>query len=158
MALFTDQCFAALSDRPRKSGALEIYCGPFRERRSGFVLSRPRRTGVAELLARGFAMVASHNGACRLGAVLASCVAALALSAQVARADPPEDPHKPDMTKGYCPGGRWGWGNLAVCDGEKYPDGSFWHQWMKSWMTGPQFYYDCVGGDEPLPGPPPRWL
>ena len=64
-------------------------------------------------------MVASHNGACRLGAVLASCVAALALSAQVARADPPEDPHKPDMTKGYCPGGRWGWGNLAVCDGEK---------------------------------------
>ena len=28
-------------------------------------------------------------------------------------------------------------------------------QWMKTWMTGPQFYYDCVGGDEPLPGPPP---
>lgn len=26
----------------------------------------------------------------------------------------------------------------------------FWHQWMKTWLTGPQFYYDCVGGDEPL--------
>jgi len=48
-----------------------------------------------------------------------------------------------------------GAGQLAVCDGEKYPDGSFWHQWMKTWMTGPQFYYDCVGGDEPVPGPPP---
>ncbi|WP_243703576.1 hypothetical protein, partial [Mycobacterium marinum] len=58
-------------------------------------------------------------------------------------------------TLGYCPGGRWGWGELAVCDGEKYPDGSFWHQWMETYMTGPQFYYDCVGGDEPLPGPPP---
>ena len=57
--------------------------------------------------------------------------------------------------EGLLPGWSWGWGELAVCDGEKYPDGSFWHQWMKTWMTGPQFYYDCVGGDEPLPGPPP---
>jgi hypothetical protein len=91
----------------------------------------------------------------RVGAAILSCAAALTVSTAVARADPPDDPHKPDMTKGYCPGGRWGWGNLAVCDGENYPDGSFWHQWMKEWMTGPQFYYDCVGGDEPLPGPPP---
>jgi len=90
----------------------------------------------------------------RLGAPILGCAAALVFSTAVASADPP-DPHKPDMTKGYCPGGRWGWGELAVCDGEKYPDGSFWHQWMKTWMTGPQFYYDCVGGDEPLPGPPP---
>ncbi|AGC63689.1 putative secreted protein [Mycobacterium liflandii 128FXT] len=90
----------------------------------------------------------------RLGAAILGGVAALMFSTAVATAGPP-DPHQPDMTKGYCPGGRWGWGELAVCDGEKYPDGSFWHQWMRTYMTGPQFYYDCVGGDEPLPGPPP---
>jgi hypothetical protein len=90
----------------------------------------------------------------RYGAAVLGCAAAFLLSTPVASADPP-DPHQPDMTKGYCPGGRWGWGNLAVCDGEKYPDGSFWHQWMKTWAVGPQFYYDCVGGDEPVPGPPP---
>ena len=86
-------------------------------------------------------------------AAISSFAAALAVSTAIAGADPP-DPHQPDMTKGVCPGGRWGYGNLAVCDGEKYPDGSFWHQWMKTWMVGLQFYYDCVGGDEPLPGPP----
>ncbi|BBX95640.1 hypothetical protein [Mycobacterium lacus] len=90
----------------------------------------------------------------RHGAAILGCAAAFAFSTAVASADPP-DPHQPDMTKGYCPGGRWGFGNLAVCDGEKYPDGSFWHQWMKTWIVGPQFYYDCVSGDEPLPGPPP---
>ncbi|HTQ18478.1 hypothetical protein [Mycobacterium sp.] len=90
----------------------------------------------------------------RHGAAILGCTAALVFSPAVASADPP-DPHQPDMTKGFCPGGRWGYGNLAVCDGDKYPDGSFWHQWMKTWIAGPQFYYDCVGGDEPLPGPPP---
>ncbi|SPM31611.1 hypothetical protein MTAB308_5131 [Mycobacterium terramassiliense] len=82
----------------------------------------------------------------RLGAAIVGCAAACVFSTGVAAADPP-DPHQPDMTKGFCPGGRWGYGNLAVCDGEKYPDGSFWHQWMKTWIVGPQFYYDCVGGD-----------
>ena len=93
----------------------------------------------------------------RYGAVILGCSAAFTFApavAGVAGADP-VDPHSPDMTKGFCPGGRWGWGNLAVCDGEKYPDGSYWHQWMKTWMVGPQFYYDCVSGDEPMPGPPP---
>ncbi|WRO40075.1 Hypothetical protein MUW33_64 [Mycobacterium canetti] len=89
-----------------------------------------------------------------LSAAILGCTVALVFPAAVASADPP-DPHQPDMTKGYCPGGRWGFGDLAVCDGEKYPDGSFWHQWMQTWFTGPQFYFDCVGGNEPLPGPPP---
>jgi len=91
------------------------------------------------------------------GAVASACVTVLILNPVVALADPPGegDPHQPDMTKGFCPGGRWGYHSLGVCDGEKYPDGSFWHQWMKRWVVGPQFYYDCVGGDEPLPGPPP---
>ncbi|OBJ00992.1 hypothetical protein A5659_24390 [Mycobacterium sp. 1165196.3] len=91
------------------------------------------------------------------GAAILSCAAALVFSAPVAGADPPgpADPHQPDITKGFCPGDRWGYGKLAVCDGDKYPDGSYWHQWMKTWLTGPQFYYDCVSGDEPLPAPPP---
>jgi hypothetical protein len=72
----------------------------------------------------------------RHGAAILGCAAAFVLSTAVASADPP-DPHQPDMTKGYCPGGRWGYGSLAVCDGDKYPDGSFWHQWMKTWIAGP---------------------
>jgi len=81
-------------------------------------------------------------------------VPAMALAGP-ANADDPPDPHKPDITKSYCPGGQWGWGHLAVCDGDKYPDGSYWHQWTQTYATGPKFYYDCVGGNEPLPGPPP---
>ncbi|RFZ65637.1 hypothetical protein DE4576_03407 [Mycobacterium marinum] len=72
----------------------------------------------------------------RLGAAILGGVAALMFSTAVATAGPP-DPHQPDMTKGYCPGGRWGWGELAVCDGEKYPDGSFWHQWMRTYAPPP---------------------
>jgi hypothetical protein len=90
-------------------------------------------------------------------AVCASSLAATATilsSTGVASADP-QDPHKPDITHSFCPGGQWGYGSLGVCDGDKYPDGSYWHQWMKTYLGGPKFYYDCVGGDEPLPGPPP---
>ena len=91
----------------------------------------------------------------RLGAAILGCVAAFMFSTAVASADPP-DPHKPDMTKGYCPGGRWGWGELAVCDGEKYPDGSYWHQWTKTYIAGPKWYYDCVGEGQFDPRDPIR--
>src|SRR5215475_7909184 len=90
----------------------------------------------------------------RLCAAMLGATAAIVCSAAVANADPP-DPHKPDITKSFCPGGQWGWGSLGVCDGDKYPDGSYWHQWMRTYIGGPHWYYDCVGGDEPLPGPPP---
>jgi hypothetical protein len=82
--------------------------------------------------------------------------AAIVSSAAVASADPP-DPHMPDITKSYCPGGQWGFGSLGVCDGEKYPDGSYWHQWMRTNIGGPKFYYDCVGdsGNNTFPAPPP---
>jgi hypothetical protein len=83
--------------------------------------------------------------------------AAIVSSAAVASADPP-DPHMPDMTKSYCEGGQWGWGSLGVCDGEKYPDGSYWHQWMKTNnIGGPKWYYDCVGdsGNNTFPASPP---
>ena len=32
-----------------------------------------------------------------------------------------------------------GFGSLGVCDGEKYPDGSYWHQWMRTNIGGPKF-------------------
>ncbi|MDD4868261.1 MAG: hypothetical protein PHQ28_14445 [Mycobacterium sp.] len=60
-------------------------------------------------------------------AALAAC-AAVALAA-AARAAP--DPHMPDPLRGYCPGG--GAGNVLMggwCDGEHYPDGSYWHKFM----------------------------
>jgi hypothetical protein len=93
----------------------------------------------------------------RICAAMFGAAAALVLSAAVASADPP-DPHKPDITKSYCPGGQWGFGSLGVCDGEKYPDGSYWHQWMKTNnIGGPKWYYDCVGdsGNNTFPAPPP---
>ncbi|MEB3031183.1 hypothetical protein [[Mycobacterium] nativiensis] len=88
------------------------------------------------------------------------CIAAILSLAPVAhanRADPP-DPHQPDLTRNFCPGGQWGFGRLRVCDGEKYPDGSYWHQWMggNRWV-GPTWNYDCVGdsGNNIMPAPPP---
>jgi hypothetical protein len=88
-----------------------------------------------------------------LGVTALGCAAAIASSAAVASADPP-DPHQPELTRNYCPGGTWGFGRLRVCDGEKYTDGSYWHQWNGNQYNS-SWHYDCVGGDEPLPAPPP---
>ena len=105
----------------------------------------------------------------RLGAAMLGCAAAIVSSAAVANADPP-DPHQPDLTQNYCPGGQlssgWGTGyNVQVSDGEKYPDGSYWHQWMhdpsdNGYITtwaGPERYHDCVGesGNNVFSAPPP---
>jgi hypothetical protein len=49
----------------------------------------------------------------------------------------PLDPHVPDITRNNCPGGRGGFG-IVYCDGEHYPDGSFWHQIMG---------YNSISGD-----------
>lgn len=101
-------------------------------------------------------MDAGHGIAARVGAAVAGCIAALAFSISLASADPTADPHKPDITRNYCPGGRWNiWGLAAGCDGDQYPDGSFWHQSMELLITGPQFSYECVVGVEPNLGPPP---
>lgn len=85
------------------------------------------------------------------------CAAAILAWAPIAAADPP-DPHQPEMTRNYCPGGQWGFGRIRVCDGEKYADGSYWHQWMsEGGWGGPNFHYDCVGdsGNNVMPAPPP---
>ncbi len=93
-----------------------------------------------------------------LGAVV-GCAAAIVSSAAVASAGPLDlDPHQPDLPKNHCPGGQWGVGRLRVCDGEKYPDGSYWHQWEGgNRLVGPTWNYDCVGdsGNNIFPAPPP---
>ncbi len=80
----------------------------------------------------------------------------------VASAEPPpgQDPHMPNVTIGYCPGGQGGFMTAKWCDGEKYPDGSYWHQLiMTSSLAGPVFQLDCVvfnpeNGPIPQPAPP----
>jgi len=39
----------------------------------------------------------------------------------------PLDPHIPSIAQGNCPGVRGGFG-MFYCDGEHYPDGTYWHQ------------------------------
>ncbi|GLE50650.1 hypothetical protein [Mycobacterium montefiorense] len=91
----------------------------------------------------------------RVSAALLGCTATIMFSAGVANADPP-DPHQPDLPSNYCEGQRF-MGN--VCDGTKYPDGSFWHQWSQStgeYGEGPRiWHFDCVSGNEPFPALPP---
>jgi hypothetical protein len=90
----------------------------------------------------------------RFGAAVLGCAGVIVSFAAVASADPP-DPHQPEVTHNYCPGGGFGGGHTRVCDGEKYPDGSYWHQWQNTGWGDTSWHYDCVGGGEPFPGPPP---
>jgi hypothetical protein len=100
----------------------------------------------------------------RFGAAVVGCAAAIVSCAAAASADPP-DPHQPDLTHNYCPGGQWFWGNLVsvggsgrlqMCDGEKYPDGSYWHQWThEHGVFGTEWHHDCVSGSSAFPAPPP---
>jgi len=78
----------------------------------------------------------------RFGAAMLGCAAAIVFSAGVASAAP-WDPHLPDYTKNFCPGGHG-----VACDGQKYPDGSYWHQWGSNEYG---WHYDCVSGNEPFP-------
>ncbi len=82
-------------------------------------------------------------------------ITALLLSATAAAAPPGSDPFVPNMTAAHCPGGEGGFLAVKWCDGQKYPDGSYWHQLS---MTGgtfatPVFRMDCVVGDGG-PNPP----
>lgn len=60
----------------------------------------------------------------RLSTAILGCAAALVFPASVASADPP-DPHQPDMTKGYCPGGRWGLATWPCATARSTPTARF---------------------------------
>lgn len=92
---------------------------------------------------------------CAVG--LAILVAGGAVPAPAA-AEP--DQHIPDLSAGYCPGGKMGRMGSPTghgyCDGMPYPDGSFWHMIQNNY-AGPQTM-QCVinpsGGAVPQPAPP----
>jgi len=72
-----------------------------------------------------------------------------------AYADPPPspfDPHVPNVSVRNCPGGNGGF-IFGFCDGERYPDGSYWHQVFTAGNFSP-ISYDCVieGGAPAPPG------
>ncbi|TDH55522.1 hypothetical protein E2F47_10010 [Mycobacterium eburneum] len=101
----------------------------------------------------------------RLGPAVLGCAAVMVSCAAVGSADPP-DPHQPDLATNYCPGGQWTWGQLVsvdggsgqrrMCDGEKYPDGSYWHEWTwEHGVFGQEYHHDCVSGSSAFPAPPP---
>jgi hypothetical protein len=91
-----------------------------------------------------------------LRVVAIASAAAIVFNPSVASADPP-GPHQPDMTKGYCPGGRFGFGKLGVCDGDKYSDGSYWHQWMTRYITGPSVLLRLCGRRRTTAGSATAW-
>jgi hypothetical protein len=100
----------------------------------------------------------------RLLAIIATA-ALFGIAPATAYADPPPDPHTPNMQAGYCPGGGMGSQiSLAYCDGVPYPDGSYWHtiQYGAPMIGHPYGLLSpgmqCVvnpdGGPLPQPAPP----
>ena len=107
----------------------------------------------------------SHNtihlpiySANHFAAAAAALTLATLLSAGAAHADPSQ---KPNIATGDCPGGQGGILAVAWCNGEKFPDGSYWHNVA---MTGgtfatPRFEMNCVIDDafpSGTPAPPGR--
>lgn len=78
------------------------------------------------------AMTTMHRLTVAVGALV---IAGSALfGAPTAHADP--DPHIPDPQTSYCPGG--GMGSMiwyGYCDGEHYPDGTYWHWFQQGIPT-----------------------
>ena len=92
----------------------------------------------------------------RLFAAVAATATTTFLFAGTAYADPS---HKPNLTTSDCPGGKGGILAVAWCNGEKFPDGSYWHNVA---MTGgtfatPRYETNCVIDDafpSGTPAPP----
>ena len=97
--------------------------------------------------------------------VLVGAVAAAAVGMPGAGADP--DPHIPNPSTGYCPGGSMGSPiYMGFCDGIPYPDGTKWHtrQWGIPLYGNPNGLAGTSGGgpsgaecviDDGSPVPPP---
>jgi hypothetical protein len=92
----------------------------------------------------------------KLFAAAAATATTTLLFASTAHADPSQ---KPNLTTSDCPGGKGGILAVAWCNGEKFPDGSYWHNVA---MTGgtfatPRFEMNCVIDDafpSGTPAPP----
>lgn len=81
-------------------------------------------TTVTEADKRHFGMLTRG-----LLAVVVAIMAVAAVAPRTAQADP--DRHVPDLSAGYCPGGKQGRYHsptgYGYCDGMHFPDGSYWH-------------------------------
>ena len=95
---------------------------------------------------------------CRSLRILAAAgilaAAQLVGSVPITHAGPPgtDDPHTPNPEYNYCPGGGSGDPGSYWCDGEPYPDGSFWHMFKRAhtWHA-----YCVVDKGNPVPPPAP---
>lgn len=84
-------------------------------------------------------------------------LAAVAVTPATVHAEP--DRHVPNLSAGYCPGGKGGRYHSPTghgyCDGMHYPDGSYWHMIQPNRTAPPTM--QCVinpgGGPEPQPAP-----
>jgi hypothetical protein len=76
--------------------------------------------------------------------IAASYFADISATAHADPTPPPPwlDPHYPDFARGSCPGGAGGF-FIGWCDGQPYPDGSYWHQ--QTWSS----QYGGTGGGKP---------
>ena len=91
-----------------------------------------------------------------LSAVIAAIGSTMLLFSGAAHGDPSQ---KPNLATGDCPGGTGGILAVAWCNGEMFPDGSYWHNVA---MTGgtfatPRFEMNCVINDafpSGTPAPP----
>jgi hypothetical protein len=89
-----------------------------------------------------------------LAAAAAFGIALAGLTAAPALAEPPPwlNPHYPDQQHNNCAGGQGGAFHFGWCDGEHYPDGSYWHQITTDdgWGATPECVIDS-GGQVPAP-------
>lgn len=80
-----------------------------------------------------------------------------AAPASAAQPGPPAfDPHVPNSAEGWCPGGGFGgFSGLGFCDGDRYPDGSYWHQVrVRAPFVGSILTLTCVVDPDGGPLPP----
>ncbi|WP_343601430.1 hypothetical protein [Mycobacterium sp.] len=105
------------------------------------------------------------------GVIFAALACVAVMGAGVAHADPAPavppgpslpptfDPHVPNTAEGWCPGGGvGGFNGFGFCDGDRYPDGSYWHQVRgNAPFAGSVLTLTCVvdnGSPVPPPAPP----